>query len=325
MLDLPDVWQVIMANFVTYLSMVTSLKLSTITTYFAGVQHHLVMNDVPKSVWSKNLHQVMKGYERKEALFSLMNERAKIPFTRHMILFALDWLSCRYGKENFWVLAMHAALCMGFMFLFRKSEFLTKSDGKPKVNDSGIIVTLQAEDVELWFNGIGFKATDWMKFPSGPCEMICMFLRGGKSDQFGKGASRWNIAEPSNPYCMVKVIEQYVRAAGLRNGDCFFAGPRITISSADLVSVLKSTCVKLGIDENKCTIHSIRIGGLVMLFTAGVPDSLKQLAGRWASPTSFIVYARATMAQFGEISSALNNPNLVTSDHIKMFYRHVRK
>jgi len=160
MLDLPDVWRVIMVNFVTYLFVVTNLKLSTITTYLAGVQHHLVMNDVPKSVWSKNLHQVMKGYERKEAIFSPMNERAKIPFTRHMILVALDWLSCRYGKENFWVLAMHAALCMGFMFLFRKSEFLTKSDGKPKVNDSGIIVTLQAEDVELWFNGIGFKATD---------------------------------------------------------------------------------------------------------------------------------------------------------------------
>jgi hypothetical protein len=314
-----------MVNFVTHLFVIVTLKLSTITTYLAGLQHHLVMNDIPKTVWSKELHQVMSGYQRDEAAISPMVERFKIPFTRHMILSSKTLMSSWLGKDSFWVIAMHAALCMGFMFLFRKSEFLTKSDRKPKVNDNGIIVTLQAEDVELWFNGVGYKATEWMNFPEFPCEMLSMFLRGGKSDQFGKGASRWNIAEPGNPHCMVKVIEQYVRAAKLRKDDCFFAGPLITISSIDLASIMKATCVHLGIDEKKCTLYSIRIGGLVTLFAAGVPDSLKQLAGRWASPTSFIVYARATMAQFSQISSALNDPNLVTSDDIKRFYKHVRK
>jgi len=47
---------------------------------------------------------------------------------------------------------------------------------------------------------------------------------------------------------------------------------------------------------------------------------LKQLAGRWASQQSFIVYARATLQQYATIANALNDPALVTADHIKMFY-----
>ena len=53
---------------------------------------------------------------------------------------------------------------------------------------------------------------------------------------------------------------------------------------------------------------------------ADVPDHLKQLAGRWANPKSFVAYARATLLQFNRISSTLNDKNLVTADEIKKFY-----
>ena len=84
--------------------------------------------------------------------------------------------------------------------------------------------------------------------------------------------------------------------------------------------MIKFTAVTSGLPGNRFSPHSLRVGGLVTLFAADVPDSLKQLAGRWASPQSFVVYARATLQQFGNIASALNDASLVTAEHVKMFY-----
>jgi predicted RNA-binding protein with PUA-like domain len=84
---------------------------------------------------------------------------------------------------------------------------------------------------------------------------------------------------------------------------------------------MKKTAIDLGVDHKKVSHHSLRIAGLVTLFAADVPDSLKQLAGRWADPKSFVIYARATMQQFTNIATALNNPQLVTVQHIKKFYQ----
>jgi hypothetical protein len=74
------------------------------------------------------------------------------------------------------------------------------------------------------------------------------------------------------------------------------------------------------IDPSRVSLHSLRIGGLLALFAACVPSHLKQSAGRWSSGKSFISYARATMEQYGQIASALNNPELVTINHMRQLY-----
>ena len=123
---------------------------------------------------------------------------------------------------------------------------------------------------------------------------------------------------------MVNIVYQYIRVADLTDNDPLFCSPHITISDKMLSKLLKTTCVISGIKPELCSLHSLRVGGLVTLFAANVPDSLKQLAGRWKSPTSFVVYARATMAQFSQIAQALNNVSLVTAEHIKQFYQYAR-
>ena len=76
----------------------------------------------------------------------------------------------------------------------------------------------------------------------------------------------------------------------------------------------------IGLPSTRFSPHSLRVGGLVTLFAADVPDNLKQLAGRWASAKSFVTYARATFQQFGTIARSLNDSSLVTVQHVKMFY-----
>jgi hypothetical protein len=76
------------------------------------------------------------------------------------------------------------------------------------------------------------------------------------------------------------------------------------------------------ISNTPVSLHSLRIGVLVALFAAGVPSHVKQLAGRWTSEKSFIAYTRATMEQYHDIATVLNNPHLVTIYHIRQLYSH---
>jgi hypothetical protein len=85
--------------------------------------------------------------------------------------------------------------------------------------------------------------------------------------------------------------------------------------------MMKHTATAAGVDSTKVSHHSLRVAGLVTLFAADVPDTLKQLAGRWADTRNFVTYCRATMQQFNQIGQALNNPYLVTIHHIKLFYQ----
>jgi hypothetical protein len=215
-------------------------------------------------------------------------------------------------------LAIYAALCMGLMFLFRKSESLTDPNRKPKITE-GVVVTLLASNVHFWYGSTPYASCD-PSLPHSPPDLLSMFLPLSKGDPYGKGATRFFPRAPSNPLCMVSYVHSYALQARLRPADCFFAGPRYVVSSDSVALVLKTTAALLGIPANRVSCHSLRVGGLVVLFAAEVPDSLKQLAGRWASAESFITYARATLEQYTTIANALNNPALVTAEQVKMFY-----
>ena len=323
-LPIPDWTQFIIA-YVTYLFAFELLRLSSITNYLAGLQHTLATSDIPRTVWSAPLHQTMRGYARDEVSLFPERRQIKIPFTRAMIKTAHQrLLSTIYGPHSIVTLANHAALCMGLMFLFRKSEFLTGLDKKVKKTNN-LTVTLLSKNCQLWYeDGSSYKASEGRSLPSQPPVYLSIYLEATKNDQFGKGAQRFFPSDPSNPDCMVNIVYQYIRVADLTDNDPLFCSPHITISDKMLSKLLKTTCVISGIKPELCSLHSLRVGGLVTLFAANVPDSLKQLAGRWKSPTSFVVYARATMAQFSQIAQALNNVSLVTAEHIKQFYQFPR-
>ena len=305
-IPVPDWIQLIIA-YVSYLFVFELLYLSTITTYLAGLQHVLVTTDVPRSVWSPALHQTMRGFRRDETLLFKERKQIKIPFTRPMIKIAFERLLLKfYGPDSIISVATHAALCMGLMFLFRKSEFLTGANRKLKFSN-GLPVTLLARNVQVWYDDdTSFTAAQGQFLPSQVPVFLSIFLEATKNDQFGKGAQRFFPADPTNPDCMVKVVFRYLKIAGLREDDPIFGGPLYVVTDSCLADLLKATCVLLGIRSDLCSLHSLRVGGLVTLFAADVPDSLKQLAGRWSSPTSFVVYARATIVAKAGTQSPAN-------------------
>ena len=305
--------------YVTYLFSFQNLAHSTITTYLAGLQHHLHINDHPVSVWFPALHQCLKGFQKIEYAVTPLSQRIKLPFTLSLI-FSCDHHFLSQHPDPFARASLLAALVVGFMFLFRKSEFLTAANRKPKVSDN-VIATLLAANVHFWYGTTAFAASDGLRIPAICPEMVSIYIPRSKGDPFGKGATRFFPSDPNNIRCVVSIFHRYACEAALSPHDCIFAGPRFVVTGSMISHLIKLTAFVSGMPTNRFSPHSLRVGGLVTLFAADVPDSLKQLAGRWASPKSFVVYARATMQQFNHIATALNDPSFVTADHIRMFYQ----
>jgi hypothetical protein len=72
----------------------------------------------------------------------------------------------------------------------------------------------------------------------------------------------------------------YVKHAGLRPGDYFFAGPRFIVDSTLVSNTMKAAAFAAGLSPARTGLHSLRVGGSVSLFAAGAPAHLMTLAGR---------------------------------------------
>ena len=320
--------------YVSYLFVIEGLRLSTITTYLAGLQHFLITNDILQStLWSKPLHQVLKGFQYQESVERPMSVRHKLPLTLSIIFTGYNQVICnptspfwRSQNLSLWSTSPFvrhsflAALCFGFMFLLRKSEFLTNGDRVPKITQSRV-ATIVASNTHFWFGETPYPAHG--PFPiAGYPDMMSIYLPISKGDPFGKGATRFFPSDIDNPSCLVRVIYEYIIAARLSPHQCLFAGNRFVVSYHYLSVLIKFIAHAQNLPVHRYSAHSLRIGGLVTLFAADVPDHLKQLAGRWASAKSFVTYARATLQQYSHIASALNQPSLVTANHIRMLYKY---
>ena len=102
-------------------------------------------------------------------------------------------------------------------------------------------------------------------------------------------------ADHSNQHCLVKLVYLYIIQADLQPQNCLFAGPRFVVTSKMISQLIKLIAKGNGLPAHRFSPHSLRVGGLVTLYAAEVPEHLKQLAGRWANPKSFVTYARATL------------------------------
>jgi len=278
-LELPDLMALI-CTFAAYSFFFRGLQPSTIRSYIQGVDHHLKMaNLIPRTLWHPTLNQVLLGIDRETSFESALINKSKLPFSLPLILFARS--KVLMNTVTFELYAIFAALCFGFMFLFRKSEFLTDKRGRGKM-ERGIKSTVMSDHVLLYWGDVCYPSTSRF-LPPTPPDYISSFLPRSKGDPLGKGATRFFPRQKNSSFCLVTVIYIYVKHAGLRPGDYFFAGPRFIVHSTLVSNTMKAAAFAAGLSPARTGLHSLRVGGLVSLFAAGAPAHLMTLAGRWAS------------------------------------------
>ena len=171
------------------------------------------------------------------------------------------------------------AISMAFFFLLRASEYISK-DGK--VHAEKILL---ADDLSICKKGV---LLPWDQVNQ--ADELLIHLRGSKADIFNEG-NKLNLtltpgaAEPPEHPLVLLRLAYAMKPAAFQGAHPFFTKDdnKTVISRAEVNKALKSAALKLGLDPDDHTTHSLRAGGATALWRAGwSPPKIKR-RGRWLS------------------------------------------
>ena len=208
----------VICKFAAYLFMFRGLAPNTIRSYIQGVDHHLKMaNIISGTVWHPALNQTLRGIDRQASFETALINRAKLPFSLSLILLARS--NVLGNAESFELYSVFAALCMGFMFLFRIYR-MHVGGGKVVRREK---CTLVSDNVLLWWGTTSYPSTSGF-IPSTPPDYISVYLPRSKGDPFGKGATRFFPKQKGGEFCLVTIIYIHTTCR-IKTGGLFFRRP----------------------------------------------------------------------------------------------------
>lgn len=139
-----------------------------------------------------------------------------------------------------------ALLLLGFAGAFRRSE----------------LVSLNVEDLD--FTSDGLK----------------VLLRRSKTDQRGEGFTKGILYGSISDYCPIRSVKKWIEIAGLEDGPLFRPIDRHgnvkekRLDSRAVALVVKETAQKAGLDPERFSGHSLRVGFVTSAAMAGHPEWL---------------------------------------------------
>ena len=98
-------------------------------------------------------------------------------------------------------------------------------------------------------------------------------------------------ASPLTIHCPVRCMQDYLFLRGFRPGALFLTKDGSAVSRKLFVEELNAAFSLAGIQNQRYTTHSFRIGGASYMATHGYSDAQSRKAGRWAS-NAFLSYIR---------------------------------
>jgi len=182
----------------------------------------------------------------------------------------------QYTGRDLRVLRDRAILCIGYDALLRRSE----------------IVSIDAEDVSVAQDGSGL-----------------LRVRYSKADQQGVGAELF-LTKPT-----IRAVLAWQRASGITQGALFRRlvrrrdAPHLVVdrlSAAAIPDILKRSARWLGIAQEGISGHSLRVGAMEDLVTAGVSTPGVMNAARLASDRMVTTYTRGIAATRGAVAAVAN-------------------
>ena len=98
-------------------------------------------------------------------------------------------------------------------------------------------------------------------------------------------------ASPFTSHCPVRCMQDYLFLRGFRSGALFLTKDGSAVSRKLFVEELNAAFSLAGIQNQRYTTHSFRIGGASYMATQGYSDAQIRQAGRWTS-NAFLSYIR---------------------------------
>ena len=175
------------------------------------------------------------------------------------------------------------AFCLGFFGFLLAGEF-TSSPQSPNE------CALSADDVTI----------DWRCEP----QILTVFLRRSKTDQFGAGSHIY-LGRTGTSVCPVTAVLEYLSIRQSTPGPHFIFHDDTPLSRPQLISHLRHALSLLGMNVSNYSGHSFRIGAASTAAAAGLSDSCIQKLDRWRS-TAFKSYIRTSTSSLAAMSEVLS-------------------
>jgi len=171
---------------------------------------------------------------------------------------------------------MWLAVCLGFFFLLRASEFVRES-GRIDPSPRGVRgADLQARTAAG--PAASFRSAD----------EVVLTIRGSKTDKFNKGEVRNHFRTSDPELCVVEAITMFQKHAperfsALKAEHLLVWASGEAVTRAELQLVLEKAAEACGVAPETIGSHSLRFGGASALWAAYKDTSLVRRWGRWAS------------------------------------------
>ena len=244
------------------------LSYSSIRLYLCALRHRQLLdggND-PALHSLHRLHYVLRGCHRS---LPLATRPRRLPITPSILrLLHHCWSNL---AQNYDIVCMWAACCIGFFGFLRSGEFTCKSWA---AYDPGM---LSLRDV----------AIDNRLKPS----VLHLTLRQSKTDVFGAGVTLHLGRTGDTILCPVSALLAYLAIRPPTPGPLFLLNSGDPLSRDTLVTTVRHTLSSAGLEVSQFNGHSFRIGAATAASQAGIPDSTIKSLGRWKS-SAFTRYLR---------------------------------
>ena len=121
-------------------------------------------------------------------------------------------------------------------------------------------------------------ATDNLSKPT----KLQIHIKGSNTDQWRQGAYLV-VGHTNSHICPVKAVLAYIAVRGFKEGPLVIDRIGSPFTQQALISSLRTTLTKAGIDCTHYSGHSFHIGAATTASAKGVPEATIQTLGRWSS------------------------------------------
>ncbi|CAG2206465.1 unnamed protein product [Mytilus edulis] len=253
----------ILICFVSYCQSVLGLKYSTIKLYLAGIRHFSIANcsvnplvdNVGKPLL--RLQNILNGIKKSEN----KSVRQKLPITYSVLQQIYQHLQKSIFDPHLDFTMLTAAV-IGFFGFLRCSEFTCKQSFDPALN-------LTMDDVVF--------VTD--------CQ-VNLRLKASKTDIFRHGVII-KLFKTNNNICPYVQLSKYVTSRKMNgatdNDPLLVDSSNLALRRSLFIDKLKTILSHLGLNADKYSGHSFRIGAATTCSSNGIQDHMIQTLGRWKS------------------------------------------
>ena len=301
----------LLLDFIGYYFLDKKFRPTTISTYLSAIKFMLKTSGVDISFFSSPV--VSAARTGMCVLFRqnvLKAEERTMPVTVDFIVHAFS-LFGKGGQPQRQVIVV--AMVLAFSCLFRSCEYL----GKFRVRGRDILFEFQV----IGSANIFVPAFD-RSLSTFSRDDLCGVLihnEAAKNDPEGEGYRFHYPRQVSSvdvAFDIVEILFDWAIEARLFENDPFLSyRKQWSLSYSTFQKAIKVVALSLGLDPNRYSTHSLRIGGATVMAAAGLPDYVIQLIGRWKS-LAFLTYIRSNLSMFTKALSVLSNPNLFTVSHL---------